>query len=951
MYAKLLRILLFYVSQRRKERVDLNTTQLLAIEYAIVAITLFLAIKCLYLKKDNMNYFMRFVCMLNVYAIVNIPIRYVELHLVTWNRNFVFCLYALSIILMTYTTVYWCLFVLKHINSKLVNSVTKIHICLIPSFAIFPLCVINYWTGWLYVIDEASHYNRGSVFVLQALICYGYLLLLIVGSFVHMIKDKEESSAKKVFFALIPGIIGVILQILFGGSYLIVGIAFTGWIMYVEVCLDRQQAYELSEAVRSINDELTHTNKEIAGNMRTILALSDIYHTMYEVDLENDTFTEIKAIEVVSEFCSKYKSAKECMAELPNALFAAAYVGVMQTLFDPETINECLENTDSYFVDAVGKYSKDWIRTTLLVIERNDEGKVVRVVFTFQEIGEIIEQQKKIEEAKIYEIHAQEMKALFVQTAEALAGAIDAKDRYTHGHSVRVAKYSKHIAELVGMSETDCEKIYFSGLLHDVGKIGIRDAIICKEGKLTDEEYDVIKQHPVAGKEILEKINRLPHLCIGAHYHHERYDGKGYPQGLKGEEIPEIARIIAVADAYDAMTSNRSYRTPLAQQKVREELVKGIGTQFDPVFAEAMIHILDQDTEYKLKDDVHKYDDFFESYTFEKYREQCTEGIQISNCIARISFSYEAIEAEETCEPAIVVFDSLDGKVYSDEANQRKMDYTGFCDISFDGNVSTGQIRDCQVKEYSNTTEALDENKAVIETARYRDHISIKIILAEHIREYTIAMRDRSQFAYASITGRNCVINDFKIHKKEKPIEDGYITRIAPEVSYISGKEEGDLRNLEIAGWREDHSQGVLIDGKLNFSFHTMSLPFSNRLWHCPIGVVFTSENGQVYGPGYRELALIRFDGESWEEDEASSNEMTVSFDDDFIDWENWKKKNRDGIDCVIQVERKNNTVVINGEDGGIHMMNITTITEDIPKLYFAFTGDQVALTTIKIVN
>lgn len=194
------------------------------------------------------------------------------------------------------------------------------------------------------------------------------------------------------------------------------------------------------------------------------------------------------------------------------------------------------------------------------------------------------------------------MRSMMEETSYALAEAIEAKDEYTHGHSSRVAQYSEMIAELAGKDEKERQNIYLAGLLHDVGKIGIPEGIINKDSKLTDEEYAIIKTHPVIGNQILQKIKKNPDLSIGAHYHHERYDGRGYPEGLKGEEIPEIARIIAVADAYDAMTSKRSYRDILPQEVVRNEIVKGKGTQFDPEFAEIMLTLIDKDTEYSMKE-------------------------------------------------------------------------------------------------------------------------------------------------------------------------------------------------------------------------------------------------------------------------------------------------------------------------------------------------------------
>ena len=183
--------------------------------------------------------------------------------------------------------------------------------------------------------------------------------------------------------------------------------------------------------------------------------------------------------------------------------------------------------------------------------------------------------------------------SLSLRIVQSLAQAIDAKDAYTNGHSSRVAEYAGRIAERCGYSLRRQNEIYITGLLHDVGKIGVPDSIINKPGKLTPEEYDTIKSHPVIGEKILQSIREMPELAIGARSHHERYDGTGYPDGLAGNAIPEIARIIAVADAYDAMTSRRSYRDVLQPEQVRAELENGKGTQFDPVFADIMLSIMD----------------------------------------------------------------------------------------------------------------------------------------------------------------------------------------------------------------------------------------------------------------------------------------------------------------------------------------------------------------------
>ncbi|MCM1288263.1 MAG: response regulator [Clostridium sp.] len=183
---------------------------------------------------------------------------------------------------------------------------------------------------------------------------------------------------------------------------------------------------------------------------------------------------------------------------------------------------------------------------------------------------------------------------------QTLARTIDAKDKYTNGHSQRVAKYAREIAKYMGKSESEIKETYYAGLLHDVGKIHVPDSIINKPSKLTDEEFGYIKLHPIAGHHILKTMTENPSIAQGAKWHHERYDGKGYPNGLEGENIPEIARIIGVADAYDAMTSYRSYRDVLPQETVKKEIEKGMGTQFDPEIAKIMLQMIDEDVNYSL---------------------------------------------------------------------------------------------------------------------------------------------------------------------------------------------------------------------------------------------------------------------------------------------------------------------------------------------------------------
>ncbi len=198
-----------------------------------------------------------------------------------------------------------------------------------------------------------------------------------------------------------------------------------------------------------------------------------------------------------------------------------------------------------------------------------------------------------------------EIQKMTFQAIETIANTIDAKDTYTQGHSYRVAEYSAAIAKALGLDKERVNNIHFIALLHDIGKIGVPDSVLNKPGRLTNEEYMLMKQHTVIGGEILKDIKILPDLDIGAKYHHERYDGKGYPDGLLGNKIPYVARIIAVADAYDAMTTNRVYRKHLSKEIVLNELEHGKGIQFDPEICDVMIELIKNN---KIKD-VQAHDD------------------------------------------------------------------------------------------------------------------------------------------------------------------------------------------------------------------------------------------------------------------------------------------------------------------------------------------------------
>jgi len=263
-------------------------------------------------------------------------------------------------------------------------------------------------------------------------------------------------------------------------------------------------------------------------------------------------------------------------------------------------------NNDPRFFKGADKKSKFQTKNMICVPVKLKAGKVIGVLQAINkqnnqfyskddlEIFESLANQVAIaiENAKLYENLAKQYeitKNTFINTAEALAEAIEQRDPYTGGHTKRVTEFSLETAKFLNLEEEELFNLRLSSILHDVGKIGIDDSILRKQAKLDDYEYNQIKLHPVKGKKILEHIQELNKVLDGTYYHHERYDGKGYPEGIAKNNIPEIARIIAVSDTFDAMTSDRPYRKGLPDKVAIEELIKGKGTQFDPEIVDAFV--------------------------------------------------------------------------------------------------------------------------------------------------------------------------------------------------------------------------------------------------------------------------------------------------------------------------------------------------------------------------
>ena len=228
----------------------------------------------------------------------------------------------------------------------------------------------------------------------------------------------------------------------------------------------------------------------------------------------------------------------------------------------------------------------------LLLIESGV--KSIQQMQTIKDINaELKESKDKIEKA-------------YLETIQMLRYTVEAKDSYTRGHSDRVSAYSVLIGEELGLYDKDLSVLKIGGLFHDIGKIGVSDTILLKPGKVTPEEYKELKKHPSIGKQIISNSSIFRDIVPIVYSHHERFDGQGYPAHLKGTDIPFLARIVSVADTFDAMTSRRSYRSELDLEFVRSEIIKCSGTQFDPEVAQAFINILDNKFE-KIREIQEKF--------------------------------------------------------------------------------------------------------------------------------------------------------------------------------------------------------------------------------------------------------------------------------------------------------------------------------------------------------
>ena len=414
-----------------------------------------------------------------------------------------------------------------------------------------------------------------------------------------------------------------------------------------------------------------------------------------------------------------------------------------------------------------------------------------------------------------------------------------------------------------------------------------------------------------------------------------------------------------MADAYDAMTSKRSYRETIPQQKVREELVKGMGTQFDPQYAKIMLHLIDLDLEYSMRErEVGTDDTSVTRIHCESVYHDCSTGIPVTDKMVVINLTSRPDEgfSESESLPVLILFDALDARVHEDEFKKKDLSYFEYAQIPFDGEAVCEGARKIETDTRTEEADSLGRAESRhyrsyrVEAVRVRDHVRIRISDGRKTVQHILALPDSTRFAYISLSGNHCIINNIRIDRDDCSASPDEIPRIAEEISYIRGCPQGDLPNVQVDGWRTDATQGVPIrDGGMKLSFHGQSLPTARLVWHCPFVIIYTSADGKVNGKDYREYLLLRLDGETWDSDEHVENDTTIDHTRSFPGWNAWKERNRQGLDFAVSLRRSGSIIEVETENLGIAIFNKTTIKDEISEVYAALTGDQCAITDIHV--
>lgn len=572
-------------------------------------------------------------------------------------------------------------------------------------------------------------------------------------------------------------------------------------------------------------------------------------------------------------------------------------------------------------------------------------------LFAYLDLNDEVERAHKIQMGELQE-ERNSMQRLFDQTAKAFVMAVEKKDESIQGHSEKVAIIARKIAEAYGKDEEDCIKVYYAALLHDIGTVELPDRLMGKSYGLTEEDMKIIRKKPIDSAQILSNIKEFPYLKEAVMYHQERYDGTGFPNGLKGEDIPWMSRIIAVADSYASMSSKLRDTMALPYQKVREEFIEGSGAKFDPEFADIMIALIDE--EYEESKEA-KNVELEKELSIDDYRSKVSAGILIEDRVKKVHFKCKEKSGYEDgfALPSVILFDSYDARMHKTTKSIDVYKYIEFSELWFDGHYVSTTARNVIANVTKSKEADLDSKKSsngeyTITMSRYSDHLSIKMEGVNEASEFVVALPDKTKMSYLGITGEHCDITDISVEETGDITNEGDIRRIVSEESFIN-RLESDIPNTQIDGPRYAYTKGVEIKESICLDFHTMSLPSASLAWHCPYILIYHSDDGRVFGKNYEEYELIKLNGECTTDKEYASNHFDMSKTDEFPGWESWKTTNKRGKECQVEILNKNGKIKVYTTNLGIVIDDEITIKDASRKVYVSITGDQVALTDIRV--
>ncbi|WP_191016854.1 HD-GYP domain-containing protein [Treponema zioleckii] len=527
--------------------------------------------------------------------------------------------------------------------------------------------------------------------------------------------------------------------------------------------------------------------------------------------------------------------------------------------------------------------------------------------FTYLDINAEAEKAHSLE-IQLLKSEQQSMEMLFGEAASAFVNALEKQTKTPLGHSERNAQIARRIARLSGKRDEECDKIYYAALLSD------------------------------AGADSLSYIHAYPFLSETVSHAEDRYDEHG-------AGIPEYARILAVAKEYERMTSDNA----VPRFIVREKFIREAGAKYDPIFSQIAVRMMYSET--NSQDIIENVRRVAPELVSQAYRESVTVGIPVLQAEKEISFECASIDSENPFSlPSLILFDSFDGLVHNEPRTIESFRYLEYGEIWFDSRFISTSAKNMEVRNVSELAETDSESSdsCRVVCSRFEDHLLIKLCGAGKTFEVIVALPSASKSAYIALTGENVNLTNISVLETGKNAESTSIPRIAEKIDYTD-RIESDLPNIQIDSPLASFTGGVEVKDKMVLLFHTRSLPEANLVWHCPYIVLYSSDDKKMHGKNYHEYAMIKLDGEDNGSNSFATNSFMMKKTESFKSWTDWENQNKTGYECHVEFFKEKNTVTLKTHNKGIYIQNVTTVLDGSKEIFVSLTGDQCALTDIRI--